>query len=88
MITGKKIAIVGFGIEGVSCANYLGARNQIFVVDQKSKNWIDNDLWRKLKVKNVKFFWRNNVPKGLDVDFGVKSNKKKKKKKKYKKNKK
>lgn len=73
MITGKKIAIVGFGIEGVSCANYLGARNHVFIVDHKSKDKIDDDLWEKLKVKNVKFLWKNNVPKGLDVDFVVRS---------------
>ena len=73
MITGKKIAIVGFGIEGVSCANYLGARNQIFIIDQKSKDQIDGDLWKKLKIENIKFFWGSRVPKGLDVDFIVRS---------------
>ena len=73
MITGKKIAILGFGIEGVSCANYLGARNQIFIVDQKSKDKIDDDLWEKLKITNIKFFWRNEVPNDLDVDLVVRS---------------
>ena len=73
MITGKKIAIVGFGIEGVSCANYLGAKNEIFIFDQKSKDRIDNDLWKKLKVKNINFFWENHIPRGFDVDFVVRS---------------
>ena len=73
MITGKKIAIVGFGIEGVSCANYLGVRNRIFIIDQKSKEQIDDDLWKKLKIKNIKFFWGSRMPKGLDVDFIVRS---------------
>ena len=73
MIVNKKIAIVGFGIEGVSCANYLGARNQIFIIDQKLKDQIEDDLWKKLKVKDIKFIWRNRVPKGLDVDFVVRS---------------
>ena len=73
MITGKKIAIVGFGIEGVSCANYLGVRNQIFIIDQKSKDQIDDDLWGKLKVKGIKFFWKNQMPKSVNVDLVVRS---------------
>src|SRR3990167_10310096 len=73
MIAGKKIAIAGFGIEGVSCANYLGARNKVFVIDQKSKDQIDDYLWEKLKVKDIKFFWRNKLPKALDVDLIVRS---------------
>ena len=73
MIVNKKIAIVGFGIEGVSCANYLGARNQIFIVDQKSKEQIEDDLWKKLKIKSINFFWENHMPKGLDVDVIVRS---------------
>ena len=73
MITGKKIAIVGFGIEGVSCANYLGTRNRIFIIDQKPKNQIETDLWKKLKVGYIKFFFRDGVPKGFDVDLIVRS---------------
>ena len=73
MITGKKIAIVGFGIEGVSCANYLGATNQVFVIDQKSKDQIDDDLWGKLKAKGIKFFWKNQMPKSVNVDLVVRS---------------
>ena len=73
MIVNKKIAIVCFGIEGVSCTNYLGATNQIFIIDQKPKDQIDDYLWKKLKIKNIKFFWRNEVPKDLDVDLVVRS---------------
>src|SRR3990167_2680333 len=73
MIKNKKIAIVGFGIEGVSCANYLGAKNKIFIFDRKSKDRIDNDLWKKLKVKDINFFWENHIPRGFDVDFVVRS---------------
>src|SRR3989344_4080358 len=73
MIAGKKIAIVGFGIEGVSCANYLGARNQVCIIDQKSRDQIDDDLWKKLKIKNIEFFFRGRVSKNLDADFVVRS---------------
>jgi len=73
MISGKKIAIVGFGIEGISCANYLGTKNQIFVIDQKSKDQIDDYLWKKLKVRDIKFFWENRAPEALDVDLIVRS---------------
>jgi len=73
MISGKKIAILGFGLEGASCVNYLGARNQIFIIDQKSKDQIDDYLWKKLKVKDIKFLWRNKLPKALDVDLVVRS---------------
>src|SRR3990167_3917896 len=73
MIAGKKIAIAGFGIEGASCVNYLGARNKVFVIDQKSKDQIDDYLWEKLKVKDIKFFWRNKLPKALDADLVVRS---------------
>lgn len=73
MISGKKIAILGFGLEGVSCANYLGAENQVLIFDQKSKNEIEAELWKKLKAKDVAFFLKNQIPKNLKVDLVVRS---------------
>jgi len=72
-IKDKKIAIIGFGKEGVSAANFLGSENQIIIIDQKSKEAIDNVFFKSLNIKRFEFFQIQNVPSGLKVDYIVRS---------------
>jgi len=57
MIRSKKIAIFGFGKEGISAANYLGHRNRITIFEEKQETQIDKSLFKKLKVKGVNFYF-------------------------------
>src|SRR3990167_445861 len=72
-IKDKKIAIIGFGKEGVSAANFLDSENQIIIIDQKSKEAIDNVFFKSLNIKRFEFFQTQNVPSGLKVDYIVRS---------------
>lgn len=71
-IKGKKVAIVGFGKEGLAAANYLGKDNKIIVFDKKSKNEIGNFL-KNLKYKSIDFYFQNSLPKDLSFDYLVRS---------------
>ncbi len=73
MIKGSKIAIYGFGKEGFSAANYLGKENQIAIIDDRPKNEIDVDFFKKLKVSEVNFFFNGQLPENLAFDFVVRS---------------
>ena len=73
MISGKKIAILGFGKEGVAAANYLGRNNQIFVFDKKSESEIEKHFFKKLKIKPRSFFFENQLPKDYKFDYVVRS---------------
>jgi len=73
MIQGKKIVIFGFGKEGLSSANFLGKKNQIAVIDEKSKFQIDTEFFKKLKIKNANFYFGGNLPSDLRFDYLVRS---------------
>lgn len=72
MITGKNIAIVGIGREGVSSANYLGRDNNIWLVDQKKESEIPKDMLRLLQIKPKGLYFKNEQPKTV-IDFVVRS---------------
>lgn len=67
MIKGKRIAIIGFGKEGVSCANFLGQENEISIFDQKTKNQIDPTFFKKLKVRAKFYLGSNTAHEKFDV---------------------
>ena len=73
MIQGKKIVIFGFGKEGVASANFLGKNNQITVIDEKSQSEIDREFFKKLKIKNVDFYFRGGLPRDLHFDYLIRS---------------
>ena len=62
MISNQKIAIFGFGKEGVSSANYLGRNNQLTIIDEKTRDQIDPIFFEKLKAKKVKFYLGGGLP--------------------------
>lgn len=72
MIQNKKIAIFGFGKEGVSAANFLGRKNQIVIIDEKTKDKIDDVFFTNLKVKNCDFYF-GSFPKDQNFDFVIRS---------------
>ncbi|KKR57370.1 MAG: hypothetical protein UT95_C0021G0010, partial [Candidatus Curtissbacteria bacterium GW2011_GWB1_40_28] len=49
MIKGKRIAIYGFGKEGVSAANFLGQNNDVSIIDDKTKKEIDPIFFSNLR---------------------------------------
>ena len=73
MIVNKKIAIVGFGLEGVSSANYLGSDNQIYILEKKRPEEIPKEYFEKLKIKNTKFYFNGNIPRKIVFDYIVRS---------------
>ena len=72
-INNKKIAIIGFGKEGVSVANWFGLTNQISIFDDKLKQAIDPILFDHLKVKDVDFYFGANHSRDLSFDFITRS---------------
>ena len=73
MIHSKRIAVFGFGEEGISVANFLGKNNQITVIDDKLRNDIDKSFFRRLRTKNIKFFFGKKFPKDQGFDLLVRS---------------
>ncbi|OGD93043.1 UDP-N-acetylmuramoylalanine--D-glutamate ligase [Candidatus Curtissbacteria bacterium RIFCSPHIGHO2_12_FULL_41_13] len=73
MTKNKKIAIYGFGKEGVSAANFLGQNNDVSIIDDKTKKEIDPIFFSNLRIKNVKFYFDSKYPKDLNFDLIVRS---------------
>lgn len=72
LMKGKKIAIIGFGKEGVSAANFLGVANQIIIYDDKPRSAIDPTFFKKIKIKNVGFYFDGSLP-DLSFDYVIRS---------------
>ena len=62
----KNIAIIGFGAEGSSAANYLGQNSQVFIYDDKDKSEIDKSLFDDLKF-DVKFYFSQPIDQKVDL---------------------
>ena len=73
MISGRNIAIFGFGKEGQTSANYLGKSNQITIIDEKDKDDIDNNFFKNLRIKNAHFSFGHQIPQNLRFDYVVRS---------------
>ena len=73
MFKAKRIAIIGFGKEGLSAANYLGVNNRLAIFDQKPQSQIDNIFFSNLRVKNAQFYFEGRTPKNLSFDYVVRS---------------
>lgn len=71
-IKNKNVTIIGFGKEGVSAANFLGVANQIIIYDDKPRSAIDPSLFKKIKIKNAKFYFDGSRP-DLSFDYVIRS---------------
>lgn len=71
MIKGKKIIIFGLGAEGLSAANFLGANNKIWIVDQKSRRQLKESI-EKINVP-FNFTKEENLPKNTAFNLVVRS---------------
>ncbi len=69
----KKIAIFGFGKEGISAANYLGSENKITIIDDKEKKDIEKSLFQKLETKDADFYFGKKGPLGKKFDLLIRS---------------
>lgn len=55
---GKKIAILGFGIEGQSVADYLiGKTDNIVVLDEKNRSDFDLEVLKSYESRGIEFKW-------------------------------
>ena len=72
MASRKKIAIVGFGKEGVATANYFSKSGELFIFDKKPKEEINPEILKKLKFTNVGFFTMDNIP-AVNFDLVVRT---------------
>lgn len=71
MIIGKKILVLGAGIEGISAANFLGKQNQIAIYDDKEKINIEKASFNKLLARPKLYL--SKLPKTEIFDFIVRS---------------
>lgn len=61
-IKNKNICIIGLGKEGVSVVNFLGGKNKITIIDQKPKEEIDQGFFKRLKFKDINFYFGGSFP--------------------------
>lgn len=73
MIKSQNIAILGFGKEGISSANFLFGNNNISIVDDRAKDTFVKSDFDKIKTKNIQFYFSGKVPKNLKFDLVVRS---------------
>jgi len=73
MITSKRIAILGFGKEGLSSANYLGQKNKVAIFDQKPQDQIDKEFFKNLAIKDVNFYFGGTFPTDPKFDYVLRS---------------
>lgn len=71
MIIGKKILVMGAGIEGISAANFLGKQNQIALYDDKKDLKIEKASFNKLSLRPKLYF--SALPKVEKFDFIIRS---------------
>lgn len=71
MIIGKKILVIGAGIEGISAANFLGKQNQIAIYDDKEKINIEKASFNKFIARPKLYL--SKLPKTEEFDFIVRS---------------
>lgn len=68
MISGKKIAVFGFGIEGYATVKHFYRDNHIEVFDEKPLYQIDKKFVKFLAGKHIKYFFaRNTVAGNFDL---------------------
>ncbi len=72
MIKNKKIAIIGFGKEGIAAANYLGSKNEISVFDEKKESQIPKSDLQKAKMVG-RFYFNSDIQQDKNFDYIVRS---------------
>lgn len=74
MIKNKKIAIIGFGKEGIATANYLSAFNQIWIFDSKKQDEFTKSDFSKIKnFSKIKFYFSSTLSQGITFDYIIRS---------------
>ncbi len=73
MLASKRVAILGFGKEGIATANYLGEKNSVSIFDQKPQNEIEREYFESLKIKNVNFYFGGELPEKIQFDRVIRS---------------
>lgn len=73
MLKSRKIAVVGFGKEGLSAANYFAQGNLITLFDDRAKREIDPTLFRRVRAKNVDFCLGGSKSKESKFDLVIRS---------------
>lgn len=74
MINNKKIAIIGFGKEGIAAANYLSGTNEISIFDAKKENQFPQSDFEKVrKASQIKFHFNSNTSDSSSYDYIVRS---------------
>lgn len=74
MISGKNIAIVGLGKEGLAAANYLSPHNRITIFDIAPEEGIDKVFLKQLNNHgNIELFFKGSKPKAQSYDLVVRS---------------
>lgn len=73
MLKSRKIAIVGFGKEGLSAANFLAQDNLITVFDDREKREIDPTFFKRVRAKNVDFCLGGSKSKESKFDLVIRS---------------
>lgn len=69
----EKIAILGFGKEGLAAANFFQGKGNISIFDDKPREEIDSVFFKKLKAKDVKFYFDASLPQKESFDLLVRS---------------
>lgn len=72
MINSKKIAIFGFGKEGISAANYLEG-GHISIIEDKEETSFEKSEIKKFKQKGIHFFFGKIYPKNDNFDLLIRS---------------
>ncbi len=61
MISGKKIAIFGFGQEGLSALNYLSAKNEVSIIDDKKAKDFAAEYFKAAKKHGATIYDSNDA---------------------------
>lgn len=68
MISGKKIAIYGLGIEGLSAARFFTKNNKVCVLEDKSEKTVDSSYLKTAKEIDLRiYFGRQEFPSSFDL---------------------
>lgn len=66
-LNGKKVAIIGFGVEGISTLKYLSRYNvEVYLLDRKERNDLDSSTKKLIKGLGPQLVFGKNYLDGLE----------------------